>query len=325
MCYFIKEIVKGQKEAEKGIIVKHNPAKLIISAILFALPLFAMQPEQLPKSEVEKAIAAARTERQQAALQHVAPRSFLAQLPVELLDQLQEVATEEMRFYRILDQKEGLGQMIRDYLKDREFLNLSEQEKLDLLEVIFANTRSNAYRFMLNEVLALPSFQLIVGNKEMIKEFIEGTGWPEQIAAELTNSSGALAWLTSYIDNNPTHIQKALRTFIEELGLRAESFRIIPLNNVSILERYLQAGLPVNQLVNVYEGALSYNAPLLTIAIRRNPDPNILQLLLKYGADINLPDSDGRTALQNARELHVDPEIIDLLIAHGAKEPEVTQ
>lgn len=166
-------------------------AVFFIAFSLFALPLFAMQPEQLPKSEIEKALAAARAERQQMGV----PQSYLARLPYELLGQVQGMAELDQFLMNLKDKpwEKYLTRSVLDYLNGRRISDLSEQEKLDFLKFFYKDSYWNKDR--LNEALALPSFRSIAKDVNAMGQLIKTDLDPFDLAANLTNSPGALEWM----------------------------------------------------------------------------------------------------------------------------------
>jgi len=91
----------------------------------------------------------------------------------------------------------------------------------------------------------------------------------------------------------------------------------IKTSDVESVKKYLAYGFNLNEKDK-------YKRTPLMIAAANNPNPDVIQLLIDFGARINLTDSDkfgfekGETALAYAAKFNSNPEIIQVLIENGA-------
>ncbi|MDL2263997.1 ankyrin repeat domain-containing protein [Synergistaceae bacterium OttesenSCG-928-I11] len=80
------------------------------------------------------------------------------------------------------------------------------------------------------------------------------------------------------------------------------------------IEAALESGVNINA-----KEALNGHTPLMTAVIFNNNRPEIIPLLLKYGADINAQSKDGSTALICSVKMHSpNPKVVEELIKNGA-------
>lgn len=279
--------------------------------IFFVVPLFAMQT---PKTGIEKALESARAERQRAALQGVAPRSYLATLPNELLQELKPYGDHE-KFLAIIDKEHSLSPKVLRYLKGRRVNNLTQKEKIDLLKFIIPELLLYPIEIP-NEILALAAFRTIARDPATMGQIIElidkHTRNFIHTAIYLTSSSGAVEWLKARIKDSKQLQESAAWVFRNALASGDNA-------DYTILKRLIEVGMPVNTRVSLF-AKLGHEMPLLMLAIQRGVKPEVIKLLLDNGAQVNLPDTEGNTALKLAREKNSDPEIINMLIARRARE-----
>lgn len=65
-------------------------------------------------------------------------------------------------------------------------------------------------------------------------------------------------------------------------------------------------------------GALVPPQTPLMLAAMANPNPEVVEVLCRAGADVNASDDNGRTALMNAASMNENPRVIHALLAAGA-------
>jgi len=78
----------------------------------------------------------------------------------------------------------------------------------------------------------------------------------------------------------------------------------------------IQAAIDQGEDVNAHDKLLGWTA--LIYAAAYNPNPEVITVLLKAGADIKARNKDGETALMLAAQYNQNPEVITTLLRAGA-------